>query len=159
MRQIRDVMALVASIERKLIAKRLYGGRRERSKRDGRGSGRLPFGYLRLEDGTISADEKAAGIIRRLLALCDSGLTYQATANQLNTEGFTTPRNGRAWTVGHVKSIERKRELYATGLRSWGGVEAGERWPALLALLNEASGLYFTISQKCEIRRSPSRVS
>ena len=125
-----DVMALVASIERKMIARRLANGRRERSKRDGLGSGFVPFGYQRTAD-SIAVHPDQAATIRCLFALRDAGKTYAATAKALNDNNMTTP-TGKDWTTATVQGIERNRTLYATGNRSWHDVTAVQSWPAIL---------------------------
>ncbi|MFZ1475680.1 MAG: recombinase family protein [Anaerolineae bacterium] len=125
-----DVQALVVSLERKMIARRLYAGRRERSKRDGLGSGFVPFGY-HLQDDAIAVHPDQADTIRRLFALRDAGMTYAATAKALNDDGMTTPA-GKDWTTSTVQGIERNRTLYQTGARSWGNVTAAQPWPAIL---------------------------
>lgn len=126
-----DVSALVAAIERRRIAERFYLARRQRSLKDGCGSARLPFGYLRELDASIVIDEPAAQVIRRLFALRALPTTYQRTADLLNADGYRTP-NGKPWTIGTVLGIERNRELYATGVRTWDDVTAEVRWPVIL---------------------------
>lgn len=122
-----DIYAAFAAEERRRIAGRLYGGRRVRSKRDGMGSGPLPYGYVRLPDGSIAIDQHAAQIVCLLLSLRKEK-TYQATADALNAAGYTTPKDGK-WTVGHVQGIERHASLYRTGKRQWDGVVAEQTWP------------------------------
>ncbi len=124
-----DIYAAFAAEERLRIAARLYGGRRERSKLDGLGSGPLPYGYARNRDGEIIIEQRAAVVVRKLLTLRKRH-TYQATADALNAAGYTAPR-GSKWTVGQVHGIERHRELYRTGRRVWDGVVAKETWPIL----------------------------
>lgn len=126
-----DIYASFAAEERRRIAGRLYGGRKVRSKRDGMGSGPIPYGYVRLSDGSIAIDENAASIIRTLLSLKEKK-GYQATADALNAAGYTTPKGG-VWTVGHVQGIERHAELYRTGTRKWDGVKAELGWPIIYA--------------------------
>lgn len=126
-----DVLSLVAAIERRRISLRFYAARRHRGKQDGRGSGKLPWGYRVNDDGTLSVDEDAAQAIRLLLGMRKHGKTYQQTADKLNAEGFTTPKGGR-WTVGHVQGIERNAALYRTGVRKWDGVTASEPWPIIV---------------------------
>ncbi len=125
-----DAMSFVASIERKLIAKRLYGGRKERSKIDGRGSGFLPWGYKRSALGGIVIDPEPAYIISELLWLRSNGYTFQQTADWLNEQGFKT-RNERDWSPASVQTIERNRNLYMTGRRQWDGIEAIQLWPVI----------------------------
>lgn len=134
-----DVMAFVAGLERKLIARRLYGGRRQRSRRDGRGSAPLPYGYRRGVDNGVEINEPAAVVVRLLIGLRDAGMTYQATANRLNAAGYLTPRGGSRWTPGHVQGIERNATLYRTGQRTWGGIDAEQRWPQLVEVNHAAA--------------------
>ncbi len=124
-----DIYASFAAEERRRIAGRLYGGRRVRSKRDGMGSGPMPYGYVRLTDGSIAIDQNAAQIVCLLLSLRKEK-TYQATADTLNAAGYTTP-TGSKWSVGHVQGIERHAALYRTGIRQWDGVKAELGWPVI----------------------------
>jgi site-specific DNA recombinase len=124
-----DIYAAFAAEERRRIAGRLYGGRRVRSKRDGMGSGPIPYGYMRLADGSIAIDTPAAQVVCLLLSLRKEK-TYQATADALNTAGYATPKGGK-WTVGHIQGIERHADLYRTGTRKWDGVIAEQAWPVI----------------------------
>lgn len=126
-----EIKAFVASLERKLIAGRLYGGRKERSKRDGRGSGPLPYGYVRLSDGTIAIDQTAVAVICAVLQLLIQGTSYRKAADALNLAGYSTPAKSVKWTVSQVQTIARHQALYTTGLRCWDGLEAQERWPVI----------------------------
>jgi site-specific DNA recombinase len=126
-----DIYSAFAAEERRRIAARLYGGRRVRSKRDGMGSGPIPYGYTMSGDGTIEIDRRAAHVICLLLDLRKIH-TYQGTADALNDLGYTTPKGGK-WTVGHVQGIERHTELYRTGVRKWDGVKAELCWPVICA--------------------------
>lgn len=123
------IQAFVASIEAILIADRLYGGRQERSKRDGRGSGRLPWGYTCSADGTIEIDQYAAPLIRQVLAL-RTQYSFRKTATLLNAAGYRTQQGG-PWTSASVQRVEIHRELYTTGQRRWDGIIAAASWPVI----------------------------
>lgn len=125
-----EIGSFVSVIDRLLIAKRLRGGRRERSKRDGRGSGPLPWGYIEDEAFSVGIDKGAQKTIQTLLRLREHR-TYQATANELNKRGYRTA-TGKKWTTGSVQTVERNRELYTTGVRRWNGITAEKRWPVLV---------------------------
>jgi site-specific DNA recombinase len=125
-----DVLAMVAALERKLIARRLRGGRKQRARHDGRGSSYVPFGYRRAGDEVV-VDPPAAKIVRRLLTLRSQGKTYACVAATLNGAGLKAPKGGD-WTPGQVAWIERRRDLYATGRRCWDGIEAATPWPVIL---------------------------
>lgn len=124
------IQSFVASFERILIAQRLLGGRQQRSRMDGRGSGPLPYGYVRLNDGTLGVDEMVAPVIRLLLELRRQ-YTYQATADLLNAAGYRTAKGNR-WKPAHVYKVDCHRYLYETGLREWDGVVAEARWPIMV---------------------------
>lgn len=129
-RFIANIYAAVADDERDRIAKRLYGGRRVRAKRDGLGSGGIPWGYLVNEDGALSINDEAVAAIRLLLSLRKRGKTLQQTADRLNAENYPTPKGGK-WTTSNVQSVERNAALYQTGIRKWNGVEAAQSWPVI----------------------------
>lgn len=124
-----QVKSFVASVEAILIAERLFGGRKERSKKDGLGSGPVPFGYLK-QDGKIIINRKALRPIQVLLQLREKETSYQATADELNRLKYKTP-TGQKWKPSHVQTLERNKDLYQTGVRRWDGVEAEERWPII----------------------------
>ena len=110
--------------------------RRRRGAHDGRGSGPLPWGYKHAETGGIIIDYIPSVIIQCLFALRDCGKTLQATATGLNEAGYCT-QTGKRWTAQLVATIERHRQLYATGQRVWNGVVAQERWPIILRYTDE----------------------
>jgi site-specific DNA recombinase len=125
-----DIYAAVAAQEKRTIVARLVGGRRQRSKVDGRGSGFLPYGYMLITQETIAIDEQAADIIRTILRMRNDGVTYQAIADMLNAGGRVTA-TGAEWTRGLVKNVEDKRTLYSTGVKTWGDVASAEKWPII----------------------------
>lgn len=123
--------SFVASIEARLIAKRLYGGRQQRSKVDGMGSGPLPYAYRRAATGAIQVDEDEAHIVRAILLLRETNTPYRAVADRLNTQGYRTAK-GTLWTAGSVETITRHESLYRTGVKTWGKVQAFHHWPAIV---------------------------
>jgi len=125
-----ETNSFIARLEWLLITERLRNGRIERSKRDGLGSGPLPFGYIRLPDGGIGISEIAAMTIRRLFTLRRKH-TYQATADQLNQEQLAAPQSDK-WNAGKVQRIEKNTDLYRTGERKWKDITAVMRWPVIL---------------------------
>lgn len=125
-----DLMAMVAALERKLIARRLRGGRKQRAKVDGRGSSYVPFGYCKTGAG-VAMYPPQAKVVRKLFALRDAGKTYRQVAAALNALGMKAPKGGE-WSPGQIAWIEQRRELYATGARLWDGIAAAEPWPTIL---------------------------
>lgn len=124
-----DAMAFVANVERKMIARRLYGGRKERSKIDGLGSGPLPYGFQLLPQGGIVIDEPAAYGVRKVLSLREK-YTLKETAQMLNKLRIASPLGG-LWTFAKVQTIEKHRRLYETGQRTWDAIEALKPWPII----------------------------
>ena len=133
-----DIHAAVASEERRTIAKRLYNGRRQRSKDDGLGSGRIPWGYTKIVHGTgkaqtvtIEIDEEVAKTINFILNEREKGTTYDEIADRLRYNQDTMRNGSWNWTRGSVETIMRHERLYKTGIREWDDVEASEAWPIL----------------------------
>ena len=125
-----DAMAFVATVERKLICKRLKNGRKERSKRDGRGSGPLPYGY-EVKDNTITVVPSEAETIKLILKSRDAGIGYRKIVELLNGSLIPSKRGG-PWCVGSVQTVIEHKTLYETGKRVWGTVESAELWPMIV---------------------------
>lgn len=115
--------------ERRRAAALFMAGRRRRSRKDGRGSGRIPFGYRLGADDTVEIDEQAANVVRLVLSLRVDH-TLQETADILNAGGYRAPRGG-TWTTGTVQYIESHTRLYTTGGRIWAGIESQQLWPII----------------------------
>lgn len=119
------MFAALAQLERDLIADRTRAALAEIDHRDGDRGGRLPHGYVRLDE-RIVIDRKAANAVRRIFALRASGLPLRAIAAQMNKHG-ASPRGG-TWAHTSVKEILDNRAAYEGGLR--GNTKA--RWPVIL---------------------------
>ncbi len=126
-----DIYAAVAAEDRRRIAARLYGGRRVRSKRDGRGSSSLPYGYTKDLQGHVAIDPPATQSILKIAELRMSGASYQATADALNDAKLSAPKGG-TWQAGQVHWVAQHMELYLTGKRIWDGIEAAQAWPVII---------------------------
>ena len=122
--------SFVATIEARLIAKRLYGGRQQRSKVDGMGSGPLPYAYRRTTTGNIQINENEAHIARIILLAREIHTPYRKIAEGLNTSGYKTAK-GTVWTPGSVETITRHERLYRAGVKTWGKVQAFNHWPTI----------------------------
>jgi hypothetical protein len=88
-------------------------------------------GDLLAERGDIVVDEAAARIVRRMFALHRAGHSAEDIAMQLAVVGTRTRRGG-PWSESSVRAILAHERLYRTGVRVWGGIQAGELWPAIL---------------------------
>lgn len=127
-----DIYAAFAAEERRRISMRLLGGRGQRSKIDGLGSGPLPYGYMRATTGEITINPDEQKVIAIILTSRDAGIPYRAISERLNKEHYRTAK-GTPWTPGSVETISRHETLYRTGVKKWGKVEAYQQWPILLA--------------------------
>ncbi len=134
-----DIYAAVSADEARKIAGRLYGGRRERSKVDGRGSGPVPYGYVKVVKvvgndvvGHIEIDERARPVIVAILNGRVSGMSYQAIANLLTQEDYERPKGGTVWSFGNVQQIALNEKLYRSGIREWDDVVSDESWPIIM---------------------------
>lgn len=125
-----DAMAFVSSVERKMIVKRLRGGREGRAGIDGRGSSYPPYGYVRDEYGKVIPYDPQAKVVRHILQLHDKQASYRTIAADLNRRGYTAPMGG-PWSVSSVYVIVQRRDLYETGRRVWDGIEAAQEWPVI----------------------------
>ncbi len=113
-----DIHAAVASEERRTIAKRLYNGRRQRSKDDGLGSGRIPWGYTKIVHGTgkaqtvtIEIDNAVAKTINFILNKREKGTTYDEIADRLRYAQDTMRNGSWNWTRGSVETTMRHERL------------------------------------------------
>ena len=116
----RTMFAGVAEFERDSIVARTTAGRDQRGKVDGEKGGRVPLGYLRNLDGTISIDPDGAEIVRKIFSLKGQGLSLRNIADQLNAEGITTRRSSRysgKWHASSVKCVLDNEPDYRGGKR------------------------------------------
>ncbi len=134
-----DIHAAVAAEERRTIAKRLYGGRRQKSLLNGRGSGFLPHGFRKVVETVnnqiverIEIDLEAQKAIRTMIAARDDGKTYQQIADIMTQHKFEKPHGGTTWSFGNVQQLLLHEQLYRTGIRTWDDVQSLERWPVIV---------------------------
>lgn len=134
-----NITAAVSEQEAENIAARLYGGRRERSKIDGRGSGFLPYGFRKVVETVnnqiverIEINEQARPAIRTMIAARDAGKTYKEIAEIMTNHKYEKPHGGHVWSYGNVQQLLLHEQLYRTGIRTWDDVQSLERWPVLV---------------------------
>jgi len=129
-----DVIAFVASMERKRIAERFKASKRNRAIKDGWGSSTLPFGYTTDENGAIVIEPNEAHTIRMVLKI-RSYRSIRSTVDFLNTnedfKSLKTP-NGGKWHIATIQRIEANKELYTKGIKRWDDVVATEQWPIIV---------------------------
>ena len=74
-----------------------------------RGGPKRFYGYKRNEYGVYEIVESEAQVIRRIFAMCMSGLSLNDIAEILNKEGIPS-RNGGEWLRGGIRSILRNEK-------------------------------------------------
>lgn len=126
-RMIFGFMAMLAEYERELIRERTRAALAEHSRRDGEAGGRLPYGYLRDENGGLRVEHGQARVVRRIFALRGERLTLRAIAARLNTRHTPSPQ-GAHWHHSSVAAVLANEPYYRGGKRGASEV----RWPAIL---------------------------
>lgn len=99
-----------AEMERENINKRTAAGRAVKSSTGGYSGGRAPFGY-KVENHSLVINEREAEIVREVFEMKDSGSTYQAICDKLNSDGKVN-RSGSKFQIGSVQSIYENRKTY-----------------------------------------------
>ena len=100
---IRRMLALMSEYERELIASRLSEGRRNNAKNGKRGSGPIPFGYVKVGDKLeVKPDE--AEYVRKIYRWYVKGRCYTEIAEILNKRGIVTKR-GKPFQLQSIKNI------------------------------------------------------
>src|SRR5207245_141061 len=93
---IRQIMGVIAQLDRAMIAKRMRNGRKAKAAQGGyAGYGSPAFGQ-RSVDRELVTDEREVAVTARMRQLRGQGLSYRLIAAQLNAEGLESKRGG-AW--------------------------------------------------------------
>lgn len=121
------MFAALAQLERDTIVERTTAGRNARGRIDGEKGGRVPFGYVRTEEG-IAIDDESAAVVRRILDAHSKGQTLRAIAGRLNADGIASPR-GATWHASSIAAIINNRDAYAGGRRG----DSSVCWPPIIA--------------------------
>ncbi len=99
----RGQLALVAQLERAMIADRVGAGKAKKKALGRHVHGRIPFGY-RSTGGILSPDDGEAEVVRRIFAETREGRTPGRIARDLNLDGIASP-TGATWGKGTVRWI------------------------------------------------------
>jgi len=121
------VLAAIAQLERDMIAERTRAALAEHSRRDGESGGRLPYGYVRIEQGKLGVDPAQARVIRRIFKLRAEHLTLRQIADALNRRKYPSPQ-GKHWHHSSVAAVLANADYYLGGLRGASVL----RWPVIL---------------------------
>lgn len=119
------LFAALGQLERDQISERTIAALAERCKIDGEKGGRLPYGYIRTDNG-IAIEPLAAAIVRRIFQLRSDGRSLRAIALDVSTLA-PAPRGGK-WYATSVSEIMMNDDAYAGGLRN----ESSVAWPTIL---------------------------
>lgn len=124
------LMLFVAEQERKNIAMRTAGGRKQKASGGGYAGGRPPYGY-RAFDGELVIVPHEAKIIRKIYELADMGFGLSKIARLFNQNGIPT-RTEKKWTPMGVSNILGYKDFYE-GKYEYGDVGAIGKYEPLLA--------------------------
>jgi len=114
------LMLFVAEQERKNIAIRTAGGRKQKAMTGGYAGGRPPYGYGAV-DGKLVIIPHEAKIIRKIFELTEAGIGLSRISKLFNENGIPT-RSGKRWTPTGVSNILGYKDFYE-GKYGYGGVE------------------------------------
>lgn len=120
------MFAALAQLERDTIVERTTAGREARAAIDGEKGGRLPFGYVRTEQG-ITVDELAKILVRTIFECHADRQSLRTIAGNLNQSGFLSPQGGK-WHASSVATILANEPTYRGGQRGASNI----CWPSIL---------------------------
>lgn len=109
------LFAALAQLEREMIMERTAAAIEERAKKDGERGGRLPYGYVRTDEG-IAIDEDAAKVVKRIFSLHRRGYSLR------KIEADVGKRHSS------IVEILNNRAIYKGAKRGKSDV----RWPSIL---------------------------
>lgn len=104
---LRQIVGVIAQLDRALIAKRLRDGRRVKAAAGKHAVGAYPYGFRAGGEGRdrdAVPDPTEQEVIGRILSLRASGASYRAVADTLDCEGHPT-RYGGSWAATAVRAI------------------------------------------------------
>jgi site-specific DNA recombinase len=112
-RLIFQMLASFAEYERETIGERTRAGL-HRAYRNGKHTGRIPYGYRIGEDGRLEVVEEEAAIVREIIANVAAGSTLYQQSKRLNDHGVPSPgwrfksgerKHGKGWSRTTVAAI------------------------------------------------------
>ncbi|RDH13762.1 recombinase family protein [Tsukamurella pulmonis] len=118
----REMTAVFAGLERRMISKRLRDGRNAKAAKGGWAAGRTPYGYHSEKKGQRSVGNEHGALVEtaaeqlalaRMLRLSAEGRSSRQIAAVLTAEGVPTKRGGR-WQSATITRI-LARQAYPSG--------------------------------------------
>jgi site-specific DNA recombinase len=120
-----------AQYERDMITARMSGGRKAKARTGGYAGGGPALGYTASRGSkALTLDPVGAETVRRVFALRSSGMSMQAVAVALNSQGVLTAA-GALWHKSQVKRVLDRVDLYS-GRYTYSGIEAAGQQAAIL---------------------------
>lgn len=127
-----NIYSAVAEQDKDNTVQKLHMGRKVKAKRDGMGSGFMPYGYY-CDKGVIKVNKDAIDTIKAVYhARIELKLSYRKACEYLELEGHLTPFGNTQWGVSSIQCLEKQFELYRTGIRVWGDINASNEWPIII---------------------------
>jgi site-specific DNA recombinase len=110
-----NTLASVAEYEREMIRERTREGL-QRAYRNGKHTGRIPYGYAMVAQGNFVVVAEEAQVVRQIIAnIAVSGATLYSESKRLNDEGIPSPgycfrgdaerRGTQSWSPSTVRDI------------------------------------------------------
>ena len=125
----RNIMASLAEFEGRMIYERLSKGKRKKASEGGYTGGWLPYGYRRVDGGTIAVVSEEAAVVERVFRWAADGRSLPFIAKALREEKAPT-RNGGTWRPSTIRGM--LRNLFYTGRVDFDGEVIRARHEAII---------------------------
>lgn len=126
------ILAVMAQFERDLASERTKATHEVLRHTTGDLGGRIPYGYVRTGEKSVTMEPDAAMTVRRIFGARRRGHSLRVIAARLNRDGVPSPLGG-LWSHTTVASILRNRAIYVGAERA----KSAERWPVILGKQGE----------------------
>jgi len=118
---LKHIKAVFCQLEKDTITLRLLSGRRQKASHGEFSGGRPAFGY-KAQNGALTIDPAQAKIVKKIFSLRKKGLTMQAIADKLNSQGLKG--RGKKFYASTVQYLLDNREKTYSGIVKYGSVKA-----------------------------------
>jgi DNA invertase Pin-like site-specific DNA recombinase len=106
---VRQIVGVVAELDRKLVVKRLRQGRATKAASGGYAGGGQPLG-LRAEGGTLLPADDEAETVELIVSRRAAGASYREVCRELAAAGLV-PRKGGSWQAAVVRRVALRAGL------------------------------------------------